>query len=207
MNGRSTNAPPLDKREAECTGQENRKSALFLASAFAVLCQRRRTTLDGDKHTAHNTGFATLDSPSACRDLLAKLFAVATERIRFDWADTTMRINVVPEPDPVLDSDWFLDSDEVSVRIDWHFTVYGRTDEIVEWLARGLIIVANRGKFTVAPVLLTRIQESVPIWNEVLLALEVIDTSEAPILDRSHLPSQDETRAAVGLATGLQLHT
>ena len=158
---------------------------------------------------AETTDFAwddeisSVDSPAACRDLLASLFGVATRRIRFHWADATMPVHEEREGhfEPTLDADWILDPGGVVVKFDWCFTVTVGGDEIPDLLTRGLVFEAETGEFVVTPGLLMRLRDAIPIWHDIALVIEVGESAEEPVSGYSLIPVTDETgthRQSVG---------
>ena len=205
MSARATSPSRVSKGEAGYTGGL-RKSALLLAAALVVSYRRQRAFAAGDASGARNAGFPTLGSPAACRDALVALFGIAAERLRFGWTDATLPVDGIDASDPVLDADWVLDSDAVVVRIDWRFTVSASGDELAIWAVQGLVIVTEDRRPVMAPGLLARLREAVPLWHGLVLEFEVDHASDAPILGRSVLPARDDALASLGLATGPVLH-
>ena len=171
MSKQASPAPALTGSETEHTG-ELRRCALLLA-AVAVVSQRRRLTRVF--RFARDDAISSVGSPAACRDLLASLFGVAATRVRFDWVDATMPVHVEQEGqfELMLDADWILDPGGVVVQFDWCFTVTLIGDEIPDLLTRGLVFTADTGELVVTPGLLMRLRETIPLWHDIALVIEV----------------------------------
>ena len=201
MSTRAASPSHVPNEDAGDTGGLGR-SALLLAAALVVSYRRRPAFAGDDVSGVRDTGFPTLGTPAVCRDALASLLGTVAERIRFGWADATLPVDGQESSAPVLDADELLDSHAVVARNDWRFTVSASADELANWAAQGLVIVTEDRTPVMAPALLVRLREAVPLWHGLVLAFEVEHAPDVLILDHSVLPARDDALASLGLVTG-----